>query len=159
MRARTDRDYTAGKAIIEAAAMPPPVIRVNPQEAHTLIQQTPGAVLLDVRSRVEFDYVGHPPGAVHVAWKEFPDWSVNPAFAAQVSAVLREHGIADPQATPVFAICRSGGRSMSAAEELARHGFQTLYNVEEGFEGDQDGAGHRNTVNGWRVRGLPWEQT
>jgi rhodanese-related sulfurtransferase len=139
--------------------MSSPVDRVDPEQAHALMRRTPGAVLLDVRSRVEFDYVGHPPGALHVAWKEFPDWSVNPAFAEQVTAALKERGIADPRATPVFAICRSGGRSMAAAEELARHGYKTLYNVEEGFEGDPDSAGHRNTVNGWRVRGLPWEQT
>ena len=91
--------------------MSSPVGRVNPEEAHVLMRRTPGAVLLDVRSRVEFDYVGHPPGALHVAWKEFPDWSVNPAFAEQVTAVLKDRGIADPQATPILAICRSGGRS------------------------------------------------
>jgi len=139
--------------------MPSPVMRVNPQEAHALIQETSGAVLLDVRSRVEFDYVGHPPGALHVAWKEFPDWSIDPAFADRVYAALEERGMVDPHTAPIFSICRSGGRSLAAAEELARHGFKTLYNVEEGFEGDQDTAGHRNTVNGWRARGLPWEQT
>ncbi len=139
--------------------MPTSVGRVNPQEAHAMMRRTPGAVLLDVRSRVEFDYVGHPPGALHVAWKEFPNWEIDPHFAGRVRAALKEHGIADPESTPIFAICRSGHRSLAAAEELARHGFRALYNVEEGFEGDKDAAGHRNTVNGWRVRGLPWEQT
>ena len=37
-------------------------------------------------------------------------------------------------------------------------GYARCYNIAEGFEGDKDGAGHRGTVNGWKVRGLPWVQ-
>ena len=132
---------------------------LNPLEADQLLRERKQAVLLDVRSKVEFDYVGHPLGAVHVPWTEFPGWVANPQFVAQVRAAIAATGSPPAESVPILAICRSGTRSRAAAEELARHGFKELYNVAEGFEGDKDGHGHRNTVNGWRARGLPWEQT
>lgn len=135
------------------------VQRVNPQQAHDLLASDRNAVLIDVRSRVEFDYVGHPLGALHIAWKEFPAWTVHPHFAAEVRRALAERGRDPPEETPLLLLCRSGGRSLAAGEELLRHGFTAVYNVEEGFEGDRDASDHRSTVNGWRYRRLPWEQT
>lgn len=137
----------------------PTIPDLDPTAASALLAQRPDAVLVDVRSKVEHDYVGHPPGALHVPWKEFPTWAVNPDFVAQVRAALVARGAPAPEAVPIVALCRSGARSRAAAEALAQAGFRELYNVAEGFEGDKDAAGHRNTVNGWRARGLPWEQT
>jgi len=134
------------------------VHRVDPLQAHAQIVADPLAVLIDVRSRMEFDYVGHPIGALHVPWKEFPEWTVNSGFVDAVRELLRaEDGVA-PEARPVYLLCRSGARSLAAAEELVRHGFSRVYNIEEGFEGDKDAENHRSTINGWRFRGLPWEQ-
>ncbi len=135
------------------------VQRVDPKQAAELLQGRPGAVLLDVRSKVEFDYVGHPTGAIHVPWKEAPDWAVNPDFVAAVRAALGDAGDGPVTERPLLLICRSGARSMSAAQALSETGFKELYNIEEGFEGDKDGEQHRGTVNGWRYHGLPWEQT
>lgn len=134
------------------------ISRVTPPEAHDVLRGDADAVLLDVRSKVEFDYVGHPSGAIHVAWKEYPDWNENPEFVREVKSALAAHG-GDTPNRPILAICRSGARSLAAAKALAAAGYERLYNVEEGFEGDKDGSGHRNTVNGWRFHGLPWEQT
>lgn len=131
--------------------------RIDPRQAFELMQRCPQAILIDVRSRMEYDYVGHPLGAVHIPWKEFPDWGVNPRFVEEVQALLRERG-APPARTPVLLLCRSGARSLAAGEALAGQGFGEVYNVEEGFEGDRDAHHHRSTVNGWRYRGLPWEQ-
>src|SRR5690606_34697222 len=58
----------------------PMVTDVSPKEAFEMLRKDPAAVVLDVRSRVEFDYVGHPVGAVHVPWQEFPDWQADPDF-------------------------------------------------------------------------------
>lgn len=132
------------------------IARVDPREASAILEREPGAVLLDVRSKVEFDYVGHPTGALNVPWKEFPDWAENPRFVEEVRAAL---GDDDAPGRPILAICRSGARSMAAAKALSAAGYERLYNVEEGFEGDKDANGHRNTVSGWRFHGLPWEQT
>ncbi len=138
---------------------PVKVNNVTPQEAWAVLQQEPAAVVLDVRSTLEFDYVGHPLGALPVPWKEAPAWQQNPDFAAQVRAKLQAQGATAPENMPILAICRSGGRSLQAAEELARHGFTRLYNILEGFEGERDANKHRGTSGGWRFHGLPWEQT
>lgn len=132
--------------------------RVSPSEAAQVLKNNPRAILIDVRSKVEFDYVGHPEGAINVVWKDYPDWQENPAFLTSLKVELEGHGGDEPD-RPILAICRSGARSMAAAKALAAAGYSNLYNVEEGFEGDKDAAGHRGTVGGWKVHGLPWEQT
>ena len=58
---------------------------------------------------------------------------------------------------PVYLICRSGVRSAAAAEILAMRGY-TTFNVADGFEGQIDPAGHRGSLGGWKVAGLPWKQ-
>jgi len=132
--------------------------RVNPLEAARILADEPRALLIDVRSKVEFDYVGHPAGACNVIWKDYPAWQENPRFVEDVRALMVERG-GDDAARPVLAICRSGARSLAAAQALAAAGYTNLYNVEEGFEGDKDAVGHRRTTSGWLARGLPWEQT
>ncbi len=132
--------------------------RVDPGEAAQVLAQTDGAILVDVRSKLEFDYIGHPVGAVNVMWKDYPDWQENPNFVAEVKAALAAQGGDDPD-RPILAICRSGARSLAAAKALDAAGYRNLYNVEQGFEGDKDAHGHRGTVGGWKAAGLPWEQT
>lgn len=133
--------------------------RIDPKQAATIYDSSDAAVILDVRSKVEFDYVGHPPGAIHVAWKEAPGWAVNPDFVDAVRTAIPATGDMPAEQRPVLLICRSGARSMAAAQALKAEGFTELYNVEEGFEGDKDTDQHRGTLNGWRFHGLPWEQT
>lgn len=132
--------------------------RLSPKQAADILSANTTALLIDVRSKVEFDYVGHPSDAVNVVWKDYPDWQQNPNFVAEVKAALAASG-GDDTSRPILAICRSGARSMAAATVLAAAGYTTLYNVEEGFEGDKDPAGHRGNVGGWKFHGLPWEQT
>lgn len=135
-----------------------PIKRITPTAAWQLLKSDPRALLLDVRSKLEYDYIGHPAGALNVRWKEYPDWAENPHFVAQVQAALAAHGGDDP-ARPILAICRSGVRSLAAAKTLAAAGYTNLTNVEEGFEGDKDALGHRCSVSGWRYHQLPWEQS
>ena len=132
---------------------------LNPQQAWQLIQDDPSAVLIDVRSNMEFLFIGHPVGAINVAWIDEPDWNINPHFATEVRRVIlggircHESGCA-----PVVLICRSGKRSLEAGELLVKEGFTDVYNVEEGFEGELDDEHHRSSMGGWRHAGLPWEQ-
>ena len=136
------------------------ITEVSPPEAYEILGRDRAAVLIDVRSRVEFDYVGHPDGAVNIPWKDAPDWRVDPGFVAKVRESLAgSAGQPPPESRTLLMLCRSGGRSMSAARELRKHGFEKVINVAEGFEGDLDGERHRGTLNGWRFHGLPWEQT
>ena len=124
--------------------------RVDPKRAVEILAHQSAAVLIGVRSRVEFDYVGHPIGTVHVTWKDAPDWQTNPRFVSQVKQALLNRGWPAPDDTPVLLICRSGGRSLAAGEILSASGFKEVYNVEQGFEGDRDAGNHRGTMNGRR---------
>ncbi len=117
--------------------------------------ENPKAALLDVRTPAEWAYVGLPDLSalgrqpLLVPWLMFPSMQLNPDFLNQV----RDTGI-DPQ-QDLLIICRSGVRSKSAAIALSEIGFKTCYNIAYGFEGDKDPGGHRGTINGWKVDGLP----
>jgi rhodanese-related sulfurtransferase len=123
-----------------------------PHEAHELLQLAPGARLIDVRSRAELELTGILPGAVHVEWQSWPGWVANPHFHPQLLHTI------DPESLLLF-ICRSGARSHRAALICTEAGLGNCYNVLEGFEGDLNKASnHRNELNGWKQRGLPWSQ-
>jgi rhodanese-related sulfurtransferase len=124
---------------------------LTPTEAHQLLQEAPGTRLVDVRTRAEWDWVGRIPGAAEIEWLTYPGNQLNPFFLEQLKAQV------DPESMTLF-ICRSGGRSHMAAVAAKRAGYTECYNVLEGFEGDKDPTGHRNSVGGWRKAGLPWVQ-
>jgi len=123
-----------------------------PHEAHELLQLAPGARLIDVRARAELELIGTIPDAVHIEWQSWPGWTLNPHFQTQLIQAT------DPESLLIF-ICRSGHRSHRAAAACAEAGRGSCYNVLEGLEGDLNKAtGHRNELNGWKQRGLPWSQ-
>ena len=127
---------------------------LQPKEAHTFLQQNPSALFIDCRSEMEYLFVGHPVGALHVAWNDGPDWEVNPHFVGQVKKLAgTNHAV-----RPIVLICRSGNRSQEAGEALERAGFTKVYNVANGFEGEMNERHQRNSIAGWRFDGLPWEQ-
>ena len=134
---------------------------ISSQQAWEILEDDPQAVLLDVRTCMEYEYVGHPINAMHIPWMDAPDWNIDAGFVDKVRDALLKRSEPDknPESIVILAICRSGKRSKAAAEELANHGFNHLYNIEDGFEGDMDNNKHRNTVNGWRAADLPWEQS
>lgn len=133
---------------------------IQPKEAWQLLQDDPRAVLIDVRSDMEFLFVGHPVGAIHIPWIDYPDWNINPNFVIEVRKVILGgicHGEVRESA-PIILICRSGKRSLEAGNLLIQEGICEVYNVAEGFEGELDHQHHRGTLGGWRFHGLPWEQ-
>jgi len=133
---------------------------LTPGQAHALVEQDPRAVLVDIRSTMEFLFVGHPVGAVHIPWIDEPDWTVNPDFVRKVRELLLGGVICDTSegCAPVVLICRSGKRSVEAGNALIDAGLREVYNVLDGFEGERDDDHHRSTLGGWRFEGLPWEQ-
>jgi sulfur dioxygenase len=108
------------------------------------------AVLVDVRTDAEREWVGFVPGAVAVAWKQWPGMAVSTSFDEGVKAAV-------PAGKKVLLLCRSGVRSIAAAKRATELGLEA-YNILEGFEGDADDEGHRGRKGGWRMRGLPWRQ-
>ena len=134
---------------------------LTPPQAWDILQETASAVLLDVRSAMEYEYVGHPLGALHVALMEPPDWRPQTQFVERVRQLLalQEEECGKAEDRPVLVLCRSGKRSGLAAQLLREAGFRHVSNVLEGFEGDRDDNAHRNSINGWRFHNLPWEQS
>lgn len=123
---------------------------ITPELAWQWAQEGEG-VIIDVRSWAELAWVGQVPGALSVAWMQWPDMVVNPDFDAQLEAMA-------PRDKKLLMLCRSGGRSVGAAMRATALGF-TAFNILEGFEGALDRHGHRGTLGGWRYRGLPWVQS
>ena len=126
---------------------------LNPQQSWSLLQENPSAVMVDVRTAIEYSFVGHPPEAVHVAWKEFPDMQLNEQFVTQVEEKVKDKNV------PVLLLCRSGVRSLAAAKALEQAGYQQLINIVEGFEGALDDEKHRGNIDGWKFHNLPWVQS
>ena len=122
---------------------------VPPQLAHQW-WQSGAAVLVDVRSDAEREWVGFVPGAVPLAWKQWPGMAMNPGFDEGLKAAV-------PASKKVVLLCRSGVRSIAAARRATELGLEA-YNILEGFEGDPDEHAHRGRKGGWRLHGLPWRQ-
>jgi rhodanese-related sulfurtransferase len=133
---------------------------LTPQQAWAMVQEDPRALLVDIRSTMEYLFVGHPVGAVHVAWIDEPEWTVNPHFTREIRKLVLGGAVcdADQGCAPVILICRSGKRSLEAGRALLDDGFRRVFHVADGFEGDLDEHHHRSTQGGWRFHGLPWEQ-
>jgi len=119
------------------------------------------AVLVDVRTEVEWNLIGKPDLSTLDKEPVFLQWvkmgGVNKNFVAELKAALEERSVA--QDAPIYFICQSGGRSKMAAMQCTAVGYTRCYNVADGFEGDLDEHRHRNSVSGWKVAGLPWQQS
>ena len=127
---------------------------LTPLQTADYLRANSHALFVDVRMEIEYLYVGHPPGVVHVPWYEYPEMQAHPQ--AFIDQVLREAG-GDPS-RPVVLICRSGKRTVEAAHALEAAGFEEVVNVLHGFEGELDEHFQRGRLTGWRFDGLPWEQ-
>lgn len=126
---------------------------LKPKQAKAFLDENPEALFIDCRSDAEHFFVGHPSGSMHVAWQDGEDWELNPHFVGEIKR-LAGHSVQ----RPVVLICRSGNRSLDAGKALEAAGFQRVYNILHGFEGELDETHHRSAINGWRHAGLPWQQ-
>jgi rhodanese-related sulfurtransferase len=126
------------------------------------LEADPKAILIDVRTRAEWTYVGLAELSalgkrpLLVEWQTFPDNRVDPQFAERLGKMLAEAGASKD--AELFFICRSGGRSKSAAQAMAAEGYKRCRNVADGFEGPLDPSRHRGRAGGWKAAGLPWAQ-
>ncbi len=133
---------------------------ISARDAWDLIQKEPAVAFIDVRSDMEYLFIGHPTGSVNIPWIDEPDFVVNPNFERDVRKLILG-GVIDSKehaGVPVVLICRSGNRSTEAGNLLIEHGFHRVYNIEHGFEGELDDDHHRSTESGWRFDNLPWAQ-
>jgi rhodanese-related sulfurtransferase len=124
-----------------------PITRISPAEAAAKLLE--GLTYVDVRSEEEFAD-GHPEGAVNVPWAHMGSGGMtpNPDFVAAMNALF-------PKTEPkVMLGCRSGNRSMRAAEALVADGWGPLFEQRAGWDGVRDPFGKVSEI-GWARSGLP----
>ena len=132
---------------------------VAPKTAWKILTERPEAVLIDVRTRAEWNFVGVPDLAgvgkkpALIEWQMFPTMQPNPDFVPALAG-----GVANKDA-PLLFLCRSGARSAAAAKAMTAAGYSTCLNVSDGFEGPLNGEAKRGSSDGWKASGLPWRQT
>ncbi len=131
---------------------------VAPTQVWTALRTDKQAQVVDVRTDAEWTYVGLPDLAeadkqpVLIPWQLFPSMQVNGGFVDQ----MRKAGLTPDH--KIYFLCRSGVRSLAAAQAAQAAGFPHAYNITDGFEGPPDEDGHRGTVAGWKAEALPWRQ-
>jgi rhodanese-related sulfurtransferase len=132
---------------------------VAPKTAWKILTERAEAVLIDVRTRAEWNFVGVPDLAgvgkkpALLEWQIFPSMQPNPDFVSALAG-----GVANKDA-PLLFLCRSGARSAAAAKAMTAAGYSTCLNVSDGFEGPLNGEAKRGASGGWKASGLPWRQT
>jgi len=136
---------------------------LSARQAWDLLNETPDATLIDVRTRAEWSYVGTVDlsvlgkDAVLLEWQSFPDRQVNPEFVDTLLAELSRRGVGADE--PLLFLCRSGVRSAAAARAVTAAGRDRCYNIAGGFEGGLDADRHRGRLRGWKAENLPWVQS
>ncbi|MFV5514179.1 rhodanese-like domain-containing protein [Acinetobacter gerneri] len=123
---------------------------LSPKQAWKLVESA-DVVLVDVRTNEERKFVGYIPESVHIAWATGTAFNRNPRFLKELENKVGKD-------KTILLLCRSGKRSALAAEAAFNAGFQNIYNILEGFEGDLNKNNQRNQINGWKTHQLPWVQ-
>lgn len=131
---------------------------VTAEECWSVIQKHPSAQLIDVRTLPEWQFSGLPnlssvgKETHQISWKVYPSFETNTSFVSQLSSKIQDTD------TPIFFLCKTGGRSLDAAIATTQAGYTHCFNVMDGFEGPQNDKGQRGTVAGWKASQHPWEQ-
>lgn len=131
---------------------------IAPTDAWNALSQKENAQLVDVRTQAEWAFAGVPSldtiskTPKTISWKFYPQFSVNPDFVSQLEAAIPD------KLTPLYFLCKTGGRSTDAAIAATAAGYAQCYNIEGGFEGDINSNHQRGQVNGWKASRLPWQQ-
>jgi rhodanese-related sulfurtransferase len=136
---------------------------ISAADAYSMLERDKSAVLVDVRTKAEWAYVGVPDlsgidkETIFVEWQQFPAMNVAADFAPRLLEILRARGAS--ATAPLLFLCRSGARSRAAAIALTEVGQERCFNIAQGFEGPLDDKQKRGAVDGWKAAGLPWAQS
>lgn len=122
--------------------------RISPEEAKRRLDA--GWAYVDVRSVPEFE-AGHPAGAYNVPLMHVGPHGMEPN--ASFMGVMEARFSRDAR---LVIGCKSGGRSLRAAEMLAAAGYAHVVDQRAGWSGARDPFGQL-TEKGWEAAGLPVE--
>ena len=134
------------------------VLSITSIECFNKLSQISNSYLIDVRTKPEWEFIGVPDlsslnkKTILISWHEYPEMNINKNFETQVVAMKIKKN------DNIFLICRSGTRSLHAANHLLECGYQYCFNVSDGFEGYKNSLNQRSTINGWKCNNLPWKQ-
>jgi rhodanese-related sulfurtransferase len=129
---------------------------VTPDQAWDQLSNNENAVLVDVRTLAEWKCVGEPDlsplskSAMFIEWVSFPDGAPNINFLNHLMKAVPNKDAS------IYFLCRTGVRSIAAANAATYAGYANSYNVLDGFEGKADEKGHRGRKTGWQAIDLPW---
>lgn len=160
INAVTFLQYRNNPGLVAAAASAPYAGDVSPTYAYEILKAEHDALLVDVRCRAEWAFVGVPDLSVigkqvaFIEWSVYPDMRRNESFLHEL-----DRASGNSHDRPVFFLCRSGGRSQAAAIAATEAGYTRAYNIEDGFEGPLNAQSRRGTAGGWKAEGLPWGQS
>ncbi len=132
---------------------------VEPAIAWEILGGDAQAILVDVRTRAEWNYVGLPDLSSLNKEPALLEWQVFPSMQPNSDFVPALTGAVANRDTPLLFICRSGVRSAAAARAVTAAGYSSCFNVADGFEGPLDAQSRRGVAAGWKAAGLPWRQT
>lgn len=131
---------------------------LEPTKAYEMLKADAKSLLVDVRTKAEWLFVGYPDikslgkEVLMIEWREFPHMERNNNFVEQLAAKIPDRDVS------ILFLCRTGGRSQEAAMQMTQAGYSNCYNIAYGFEGAHDSKGHRGLVSGWKASKLPWRQ-
>lgn len=155
-------DQSSGVEDVSGVGGGVPIDSVSVEEAWARLERDGGAVLIDVRTGAEWAFVGVPDLSsirkrpVLVEWQDLAGNRAHPDFADRAAKALTTIGAGKD--SELFFLCRSGGRSLRAAQAMSAAGYARCRNVADGFEGPLDHNRHRGSLGGWKAKGLPWVQ-
>lgn len=153
-------DDVPASSVVQSVAASEEVTELPADRIWSFLEANQDAVMVDVRTRAEWSFVGVPDlgdlpnRLILLEWQSFPSMAMNQAFCDTLDKELGERRDA-----PVVFLCRSGARSMAAAQAMTGYGYSNCVNVSDGFEGDLGPDRRRGVLNGWKAAGLPWAQT
>jgi rhodanese-related sulfurtransferase len=136
---------------------------VSAKDAYTMLERDRSAILVDVRTKPEWAFVGAPDlseigkETIFLEWQEYPSMKVASDFASRLQEILSARGASSE--TPILFLCRSGVRSRAAALAMTTAGQAHCFNIAQGFEGPPDDKSRRGGLDGWKACGLPWAQS
>jgi len=121
--------------------------QIPSKEITDYLKKNPKCVLLDVRTKEEWDTIGKPNGEKIGLKTYFLSIQFGDERIFNENFVQEFKNLAINQDKNILIICRSGTRSQFAAELLNKENY-TCINISDGFEGNQENVG-------WKKCGLP----
>jgi rhodanese-related sulfurtransferase len=139
---------------------------VTPTEAYRMLKENPNnTFLVDVRTRYEYQDIGHPPGAYNIPWKFYTTDAGKKGYKKVVNKNFGQDLLArfNPETDTLLLLCRSAQRTIAASTAAVDAGFKPdkVFNVLGGFEGDKvkdknSPFSGKRMLGGWRLENLPW---